>query len=493
MKHPVSIDFPHRDLFLSLFSNRVYLVGGTVRDALLYGAARKQGDLDLVVTGIGYDELDASLRRHGRTSTVGKSFAVVKFTIDQLTYDVAVPRTERIKDATKSGHRNFHVDSGGHVGLEADLGRRDFTCNAIALRLLDGEIVDPFNGRQAILEREIRMTSPQSFFDDPLRILRAARFASVLGFSVQDEIYPRARQTDLSELSAERVAEELIRMLMESSRPSLGLREYHRLGVLDSLLPELSRLTLTIQDALFHPETDDFGHHTVWGHVLIAVDIAARLVRELALSEEEGLTLLLGVLLHDLGKPETTTWEYKRGRMTISSIGHDVRGASMAQELLSRLRIETRGAFAVNEMVGLLVKNHHRLYELYRNREKSSFKALARLLTEMKGHDRLLLWLDLADRLSREPDPLGQNYQEDELVRWYMDRCAEYNLSLETIAPLVRGRDLLLLGMKPGPAMGEWLDRLYEAQLDGLFCGREAGVALAAKWLKEEAAGDLDL
>lgn len=486
MTKPPLIRFRHGDLFQNVFKERVYLVGGTVRDALLTGAPRADGDIDLVVTGMGYDELEKALRGHGRTSTVGKSFAVVKFTVDGVTYDVAVPRRERLKDPSGRGHRNFTVESGGHISLEEDLGRRDFTCNSIALRLSDGRMIDPYLGRRAIADRRIIMTSPRSFFDDPLRILRAARFASTLGFTLQEDIYPQARNTSLTELSMERVAEELIRTLLESDRPSRGLTEYHRLGVLAALFPELESLTLTIQDALFHPETDEFGHHTVWGHLLIAVDIAARLGGILGLAEAERLTLLLAALLHDLGKAQTTSWDYKRGRMAITSQGHDVLGVEMARSLLSRLRIETRGDFAVNETVGLMVKNHHRLFELYRNRESASFKSFARLLAEMNGHDRLLLWLDLADRKSREEDALTFDYRKDELVAWYEERCREYNLSLEAIAPVLRGRDLMALGMKPGPAMGRLLDRLYDAQLDGRFSSVEQGIELAGLWLAEE-------
>jgi len=137
-----------------------------------------------------------------------------------------------------------------------------------------------------------------------------------------------------------------------------------------------------------------------------------------------------------------------------------------------------------------MVKNHHRLFELFRNRETASFKSFARLLAEMNGHDRLLLWLDLADRMSREEEPLAFDLRSDELVRWYEERCEQYNLSLETIAPIMRGRDLIALGMKPGPAMGELLDRLYDAQLDGLFSTVEQGSSLAGQWLGEESKND---
>ena len=117
------------------------------------------------------------------------------------------------------------------------------------------------------------MTGPESFFDDPLRILRAARFASVHRFAVDPEIYRKSKEVVLAELSVERVVDELFRLLLESERPSRGLDEYVKLSVLEKLYPELYPLTLTIQDSRFHPEKDDQDHHTVWAHTLIAVDI----------------------------------------------------------------------------------------------------------------------------------------------------------------------------------------------------------------------------
>ncbi len=133
--------------------------------------------------------------------------------------------------------------------------------------------MDPHLGLQAIAEKRIAMTSPASFSDDPLRVLRAARFASVHGFAVDKAIYAKAKKVPLDELSAERVADELCRLLLESPRPALGLQEYLRLTVLAKLFPELAALALTIQDAHFHPEKDEQGHHSVWAHTLITVDI----------------------------------------------------------------------------------------------------------------------------------------------------------------------------------------------------------------------------
>ena len=132
-------NFPHKDLFISLFNDDVYLVGGAVRDLIISGAVDNRKDVDLMVVGFEYSELEEILKDHGKINTVGKSFAVIKFTKNRVTYDISVPRREKKRDAGSNAHRNFIVESGKDVTLEEDLGRRDFTCNSIALRLSDGK------------------------------------------------------------------------------------------------------------------------------------------------------------------------------------------------------------------------------------------------------------------------------------------------------------------------------------------------------------------
>ena len=474
MKLP-GIDFPHRRLFVELFGDAVFLVGGTIRDFLLNGVCRGVRDIDLIVTGHDYEEIEAILGPHGRTGTVGRSFAVVKFTVDGRTYDVAVPRRDIRRDRESHSHRNFDIQAGPEISLEEDLGRRDFTCNSIALRLVDNELVDPFHGLDALSRRMMVMTGPDTFADDPLRILRCARFAAVLGFTVDPEITSLASSVPLKELSRERIQEELYRLLLESHRPAEGLRQYFRLGVIKQLFPELERLTLTIQDVEFHPETDPQGHHTVWAHTCITVDAARRCARMFALPESESLALLLGALLHDLGKAETTSWEYKRGRMTVTSAMHDSRGVALAALFLERLNIETRHGFPLKRVVLDLVRNHHRIFDLYRNRAEIGFKAVARLVKDMSGEDLLLSLLDFADRRSREPDPLEFS-RPDEIFYWFRERKREYNLNRETIRPLIMGRHLMERGIPSGPEMGKWLDKLYERQLNGDFSTVEEGL-----------------
>ncbi len=473
----LSLQFPMKDFFVSVFAGQVYVVGGSVRDFVLTGRVTANQDIDLLVCGCSYDDITAMLKPHGKTDTVGKSFAVLKFTRQGKTFDIAIPRRDQKKDKLAHGHKNFHIDAGPQVTLEEDLSRRDFTCNSIAVRLLDGGIIDPHQGLKAIAEKRIVMTSPVSFSDDPLRILRAARFAAVHGFTVDKAIYMKAKKVPLGELSAERIADELSRLLLEAPQPSAGLQEYFRLAVMEKLFPELAVLALTIQDAYFHPEQDEQGHHSVWAHTLITVDIVKKLAAQYRLDEERTLTMLLAALLHDCGKAGTTMWEFKRGRMTVTSAFHDSQGSQKAEAFLDRLRIETRQNFPVKKTVLRLVQQHHRIYELYRNREEITFRAIARAVKDMDGEDLLLLLLDFADRRSREPDALDFS-SLDEIAVWFSRKKEEYRISRDTIQPLIQGRDLIALGVAPGRQMGAHLKKLYDLQLDGAFHTRAQGLKI---------------
>jgi tRNA nucleotidyltransferase (CCA-adding enzyme) len=475
-----SLDFPLKHFFIDVFKDRVYLVGGTVRDHLLYGNAAVHRDIDLMVTGCTYGQIERKLKKYGKTNTVGRSFAVVKFTKDERTFDIAVPRKDKKKDPDSHGHKNFIIDYGPHIPLEDDLGRRDFTCNSIAMRLIDDKLVDPFNGVKAVEEKRIVMTGPETFADDPLRVLRAARFASVHRFTIDDAIYMCSKDVRLDQLSKERITEELFRLLLESERPAVGMNEYFRLTVLEKLFPPFYSMSLTIQDAIFHPEQDEYGHHTVWHHVLVTLDIAKKLSVIYKLDEEHTLALLLGVLFHDVGKPETTRWEYKRGRMTVTSMFHDSHGVAIADKMLTELKVESRKGFPLKQAVLNLTKAHLRIYELYRVRKEIGYKAFSRLIRDMEGQDFLLVLLDYADRRSREPDPLDFN-EMDDVTKWFLQRKEELNVDKETIQPIIMGRHLLKSGVEPGVQMGVYLKQLYERQLDGEFDNIEDGLKVFEK------------
>ena len=474
------LDFPERTLFVRLFGRDAYAVGGCVRDLV---RGRPSPDVDILVARHSIPEIVRRLRQHGRVGLVGRSFGIIKFTTGGRTYDVALPRKDIPRGAGAKRHKDFVIAADPGLPIEKDLERRDFRCNSMALRLKDGLLVDPFGGRADIRARKIRLTNPGAFPDDPLRVLRAARFASVLGFSVDPEIYRASRAVDLGGLSVERVNEEIFKILLHSRRPSVGLEELFKLGALGQLIPELEALALVIQDSVFHPEKDAYGHHTVWQHTKLAVDQAAALARAAGLAPPKTLVLLLAALYHDLGKRTTTRWEYKRGRMAITSCGHDVLSGRLAQKLLARFKIHSWNGAAIGRLVPLLIRTHHRAAELLQNRESVTKKAFNRLAADVEGEIELMIFLDAADRAGRR-ERLVRGLDRE--ARWLFKRFEDLRVNRETIKPLIMGRDLIGLGVAPGPGMGEILKKLYRIQLDNGFETKAQGLKKARRLIERK-------
>jgi tRNA nucleotidyltransferase (CCA-adding enzyme) len=346
---------------------------------------------------------------------------------------------------------------------------------------MDNKLIDPFDGAKDILARTIRVTNPNAFPEDPLRVLRAARFASVLGFTLDPSIYDLSRDIDLTHLSVERINEELFKILLFSEKPSVGLNEMFKLGVLRQLFPELYALTLVIQDSVFHPEKDDFGHHTVWHHTKLAVDQARRYAELFRLEQPKTLALLLAALYHDVGKSETTQWEFKRGRMVITSAGHDGAGERMARKIFSRFKIFSWKGYPLKKIALVLIKTHHRASELWQNRESVTRKAFNRLAADADSEIELVVYLDAADRSGRKDKPVRGLDREG---KWLLRKFREFHVTKETIKPLILGRDLLKLGVSPGPDMGKILHELYQRQLDNDFATKLEGLKIAKELAK---------
>jgi len=476
----LQISFPEKDMFIRLFGEHVHIVGGYVRDSLL-GCAQNEG-IDLLVRRYPVEQLIDKLKPQGKVDLVGKSFGVIKFTTQGRTYDIALPRTDHPKKTPIRGHKDFVIAADPNLQLEEDLIRRDFRCNSIALRLTDCEIIDPLDGISDIQNKILRLTNPKSFPEDPLRVLRAARFASVLGFSIDPALYKVAKGIDVSGLSAERVNEELYKILLKSPAPSVGLEELFVLDTLRQLFPALYRLTLTIQDSIFHPEKDQYGHHTVWKHTKITVDQAKRLADKIGLDEPRKLALLLAALYHDSGKVTTTQWEFKKGRMVIITHGHDITGEKITEDVFDRFKIFSWKGYNLRKTVLALIRCHHRASELWQNREVITKKAFNRLNADMNGEIELLAYLDVADRAGRSEAPIDSL---DEQGRWLLDKFEELKISKENLKPIILGRDLIDKGVLPGPAMGRILDRLYQMQIDNEFESKEKGLALADQVILE--------
>ncbi|RFA30177.1 multifunctional CCA tRNA nucleotidyl transferase/2'3'-cyclic phosphodiesterase/2'nucleotidase/phosphatase [Alkalilimnicola ehrlichii] len=312
----------------------VYLVGGAVRDRLLGLPARER---DWVVVGATPQTLEAQ-----GFQPVGKDFPV--FLHPETKEEYALARTER---KTAPGYQGFQFHASPEVTLDEDLRRRDLTINAIA-RKPDGSLIDPFNGVADLHARILRHVSP-AFAEDPVRILRLARFAarfSPLGFQVAEETLALARQMvaagEVDALVPERVWQELSRALMEP-RPSAFIRTLRDCGALARLLPEIDCLFGVPQPEAHHPEIDT-GLHT-----LLALDMSAHLRAE--------LSVRFAVLVHDLGKGVTPTAELPSHR------GHEGRGVPLVDAVCERLRVPR----APSDLGRLVAKFHlhcHRAFEL---------------------------------------------------------------------------------------------------------------------------------
>ncbi len=473
-------EFHDKEFFIQHFSGDVYAVGGFVRDII---TGKPTEEVDLLITRHNVEDIIEKIEPFGKVDLVGKSFGVIKFTTHKKTYDIALPRKDKPKGKKVKSHKDFIISADPELPLEKDLERRDFRCNSMALRLADNTLIDPFGGADDTRAKIIRLTNPKAFPDDPLRVLRAARFASVLEFSIDKEIYSVSREIDLSGLSVERVNEEIHKILLLSPLPSVGLEGLFKLGVLRQLFPELYSLTLSIQDSLFHPEKDEYGHHTVWHHTKLTVDQAKRLADAQKLSPEKKLALLLAALYHDVGKPSTAAWEFKKGRMVITNNGHDILGEKTTKKIFNRLRIFSYNGFKLRKTVLSLIRCHHRASELWQNRDVVTKKAFNRLAAEINGEIELLVYLDAADRAGREETPISGLDSE---ARWLLKKFKELNVTKETIQPLIMGRDLIKMGIAPGPKMGKILKELYQLQLDNEFENKRQGLGVAKKIIERK-------
>jgi tRNA nucleotidyltransferase (CCA-adding enzyme) len=346
MRHPLdSVLVP------LLVPGEVFAVGGRVRDEFrtrLDGVERLPKDLDYVVTGLPAADLMERLATVGGVDVVGASFAVVKFRHPAGAADIALPRRER---STGSGHRDFAVESSPDIPIADDLGRRDFRMNMLARRLRDDAIVDPHGGVRDIEARRIDTISDQTFVEDPLRVLRAAGFAARFGFTLT----ARARRgmtaaaALVPTVSAERVGDELTKLLTLASEPSTGLDVLRETGVLAHLWPELLEGVGVDQN--------EWHAYDVYRHNLVTLDAAP----------PGDLVLRLAALLHDVGKPRTKDGPH--------FYRHEQVGAELVPAMLGRLRLP----HAVVDDVAHLVRQH-----MYSADPDLAPKAIRRFINRMR-------------------------------------------------------------------------------------------------------------
>lgn len=433
---------------------RAMLVGGCVRDELM-GLDPK--DWDVEVYGVEPARLREILDQSGDVNVVGEAFAVYKIGGD---LDVSIPRRER---KSSRGHRGFVVEGDPEMSFEDACRRRDFTVNAVLKDVLTGEIIDPFDGRGDLERKILRMVDGSTFGEDSLRVLRAAQFAARFEFDIDAETVELCRTIDVTDLPKERVWGEMEKLLLQARQPSIGLKWLYDLGVVRQLFPEMQALVGVPQEPEWHPEGD------VDVHTLMVVDEARKLIDEL--DHPRKVTVMLGALAHDFGKPPTT--EFVDGRTR--SRGHDEAGVEPTLSFLDTLGIFTLGGFDVREQIVQLVRYHLKPGEYYKAKSPVGDGAFRRLARKVEAD--LLYRVAKADSLGRNPDWLPPEKRfGSEAQEWFIAKVRELQIEKKAPEPILMGRHLIELGMTPGPQFKQVLDAIYEMQLDGKITNLEEAI-----------------
>lgn len=415
---------------------KVYIVGGLVRDLLIYKDVDYH-DVDVEVYHLSIEALQDILASFGKVDEIGKSFGILKLSVLPH-FDFALPRTEVKVD---TGHLGFEVTVDENLDLYKACKRRDITINALLYEYSSGEILDFFGGLEDINQQCIRMVNPDTFKEDPLRVLRIAQFASRLEYYVDSRTKEHCRQMVkeglLQSLSNERVYQEYCKLLM-SRVPSIGLTF---LKDIQALPKYLDALQSTKQRLDYHPEGN------VWNHTLLVVDMAA-LVKD---RTSNPLSFMWSCLLHDIGKPIVTT---DKGHAP----GHDKAGVQVFKE-------ECRNWIASSTMqkyIITMIQYHMTIMNMVRNNGRDI--TYLRLLKSIEGIFPLqdLILMSKCDKLGRLRDS-----HEDirELDRFIKDK--QERLGNVAYKPIVTGQDLLELGYIESRQFKEMLDVAYDRQLQG--------------------------
>ncbi len=441
---------------------RLALVGGPVRDALL---GRLGNDLDFTTDA--RPEITKKILQGWAENIwdTGIGFGTVAGKRSDTTVEVTTYRTESYDPDS----RKPEVEYGDSI--EGDLSRRDFTVNSMALELTTKkpEFIDPFNGLEDLAKKVLRTPSKaeNSFSDDPLRMMRAARFASQLGFEIAPDVLQAMKDmaARISIISAERVRDEFTKMLM-SNNPRIGITFLVETGLAEIVLPEIPKLRL---------EIDEHHHHKdVYEHSIT--------VLEQAISHEDrlggpNLTIRLAALLHDIGKPKTRSLIAGGG---VSFHHHEIVGARLAKARLQALRFDADTIEQVEKLVSLHLRFHG-----YADGEwtDSAVRRYVRDAGDLLVHLHVLTRADCTTRNAKKAERLAKTY--DGLEARIAKLMQEEELS--RIRPDLDGAQVMkLLNLKPSAAVGKALDFLLELRLENGPLGEERATQELLNWWSKE-------
>ncbi len=422
-----------------------YVAGGAVRDQLL---GRTPKDYDIATNALPEQIEDL----FEKTIPVGKAFGVIIVVQNGIETEVATFREDA---GYQDGRR---PDSIHFCGAEEDAKRRDFTVNGMFYDPNTDDVIDYVGGKADLEKKIIRAIGDpdRRFAEDHLRILRAVRFAHTLGFSIDSatRVAIQNHAADLAKISVERIENEFSRILTESLRPGDALRELVDLGLMEHIIPEILPMIGQEQPPEFHPEGDVFEHTALMLNLMAGqAGKPAPHVEQAFQPASPGFkkSLAYTVLLHDVGKPDTAFMGEDRLRFH----GHETKSAEMAEEILKRLKLPTKEI----KRIVIAVKGHMRFKDV----QKMNKSTLRKLMgAETFDLELALHWLDCTGSHG-----LLDNYD-------FLLKKAE-EMKNEPVLPerWISGRDLIELGVAPGPRIGTLLKLAYDAQLEGKFDTRE--------------------
>jgi poly(A) polymerase len=439
--------------------HEIALVGGPVRDAFL---GRPVSDLDFTTDALPDQILAIVTPISDAQWDIGRAFGTIGARIGGETFEITTYRT----DAYDGASRKPAVEFGD--SLEADLARRDFTVNAMALRLPAQVLVDPSGGMDDLLARRLATpaTPEISFGDDPLRMLRAARFSAQLGFEVEPATVAamHALADRIEIISVERVSDELSKLLLTAD-PVPGIRLLVETGLAQIVLPEVPALKL---------EVDEHAHHKdVYEHSLTVLTQAIELEQSRDLDGAPDLVLRLAALLHDIGKPSTKRVEPGG---VVSFHHHDVVGAKLAARRLKALRFDKETISSVARLIEL----HLRFFGYTEGAwTDSAVRRYVRDAGALLERLHILTRADVTTRNRRKADRLGFAYDD---LEQRIAAIAEAE-GVAALRPDLDGEAIMrLLGLSPGPEVGEAYRFLLELRLEEGPLGTEVAEQRLRAW-----------
>ena len=432
---------------------RALIVGGWVRDRLM---GRESMNVDLEVYGIQPEALRLLLESFGRVEAVGESFQVYK--LGEI--DVSLPRRD---SKAGRGHRGFVVVGDPEMSIAEASRRRDFTVNAISWDPLTDEHFDPYGGRADIERRILRFVHPETFADDSLRVLRGVQFAARLEFTMEEATAALCRGIPLDDLPSERIWGEFEKLLF-ARRPSIGFALAMDLDVVSKLFPELQALAGCRQEPEWHPEGD------VWVHTLQVIDQARLRIDDLPRPQQ--IAVMLGAVCHDFGKPATTA--FSDGR--IRSMDHEEQGVAPAAMFLDRINMNSVDGYDVRQQVLGITAQHLKPGSWFKVRDEVGDGAFRRLAHKVDLE--LLARVAKSDCEGRKPGQFDCSAMD-----WFLDRARALGVEHRPPGPILLGRHVLALGVKPGPPVGEILKAVYEQQMDGKVTNLDEAIAAAKRLL----------